>query len=151
MESSQNLEIVGGVTKAVLYPTGTPLPEIGGEEECSAACTVSLTHSGSQYDEVWVAKNSSRVVKHTLTLVTYQDTPQFSAYRMKTALAQGVVADVTLASGAVIRVGEDTSDDGRYALRLKSVTSSSGEKPLDIPTITWVWESVDAKFEMGNY
>ncbi len=144
MESTQDLENVGGVTKVVIYPTGTPLPEIGEEEGCSEACVVAIMEKGSSYSETWLCENSSRVVTHSLSIVTFHDAEICDESQIDNIIRRGITADVTLATGAVIRVGEDDDEDGRYALRLKSVTTLSGSEPLDIPSKTWVWESKDS-------
>ncbi len=136
MESSQNFELVGGITDVVIYPAGAPLPEAVGELTADAL-PIAIAERSSKYSEEWSCRSSSRAIHHTLQYVTTNDQESLSQSEIEAAMLHGVVADVTLASGANIRVGLT------YTLRLKSVSFTSGTEPTDTPQRVWVWECTD--------
>lgn len=125
----------------VIYPAGTPLVEATAdnqEELMEAAWPITIMERTAKYVEEWTCRNSSRAVQHRLTYTTQHGVETLSDGQIDWVMRHGVVADLTLASGAVIRVGGNG-----FSLRLKSVDFSSGSVPLDVPQKIWVWESTD--------
>ncbi len=153
MESTHNYESVGGVTAVVIYPMGTPLPELnkeegteeGTEEDLPSYISyeLELAEEGSEYSEQWLIQGGTMAVKHTLATVTHQDYWPFNMREKEYIMRRGVVADVTLASGLVIRIGDTFIEGAQYALKLTSMVAESGDEPIGIPTKRWVWELVD--------
>ncbi|MFI3328068.1 MAG: hypothetical protein SNH79_03535 [Rikenellaceae bacterium] len=145
MEQYQsNYDLVGGITKVVVHPTGATLPalEEGGAEQ-SSGVRVEIEERGSSYVESREMQDGQYCVRHTLTFVTQHGNGPFTNAQLERALNEGVVADVTLATGATIRVGWSEKHGVEAPLHLQSVAFESGERGVDLPLKKWIWESVD--------
>ncbi len=139
MESENIYGLVGGIANIVLHPATTPLPELGGDE----GMPVALYDRGSSYVEEQILESGLYRVRHTLSFVTKHGDSPFTNPQMLRALRDGVVADVTLASGAQIRVGWSERLGVHAPLRLQQVEFTSGERGTDYPLKKWVWVSED--------
>ncbi len=82
-------------------------------------------------------------MRHTLTFVTQHGNSPFTNAEMERILHEGAVADVTLATGATIRVGWSAKHNLEAPLQLQLVSFESGERGADYPLKRWVWESLD--------
>ncbi len=125
-----------------MHPSSSTLPdELLAETEQSI--TLMLHHEGSLYSEVRSSTNGMYGVQHQLTLVGYHGDEIGDEATMQQALREGVVADVKLNSGAVIRVGWSSKYGVAAPLRLVSSEIITGEKRVDYPLKRWIWESID--------
>ncbi len=135
-----NYSLVGGITQIVLHPTSTPLPELG---TLGDGYQVPLIVGEASYCEVVSRDDEECIVTHTLTFTgEHQDSP-LSSEQFEILVREGAVADVELATGAVIRVGWSTKFGVDYPLRLSKTEFVSGEQRSDYPLKKWVWESCD--------
>ncbi|MFI3289143.1 MAG: hypothetical protein SNH55_04390 [Rikenellaceae bacterium] len=141
MESEQIYNPIGGIAAVVLHPVGTPLPDFG---VCSTSSVeVFLEESGSSYLEEQIVENGECYVRHTLTFTTPHGESPYSTEALKTVLRDGVIADVTLASGLQLRLGWSRIYGTSFPLRLTKIEFSSGENRLTLPSRSWVWVSTD--------
>ncbi len=146
MESKSNFELVGGITRAVVHLATTPLPEIGSSD--GDGVEISLDLGGNYYTErVDLSEGVYRVV-HTLCFSSLPSESPFEATTMSQALAEGIVVDITFASGSTIRVGWSDRYGVEFPLRLESVEFSSGEEVTTYPLHKWTWSSVDKSPKM---
>ncbi|MFI3304174.1 MAG: hypothetical protein SNF68_06010 [Rikenellaceae bacterium] len=141
MESNQYFELVGGITRVVLRLASTPLPELGDED--SSGVDVNLNVGDASYVERQYLDAGQYRVIHTLSFQCEHADAPFSPEQIQRILTCGVVADVTLATGAVIRVGWSERFGVEYPLRLQSLEFSSGGSAVDYPLQSWVWSSTD--------
>ncbi len=142
MESNQSFELVGGIARLVLHPISTPLPEIGVVDESSIE--VSLECGVASYVERQLLESRQYQVLHTLSFQCEHGNSPFTDTQMQRCLIEGVVADVTLGTGATIRVGWSERFEFASPLRLQSVEFASGETKVDYPLRSWVWSSIDS-------
>ncbi len=141
MESNNYFELVGGVTRAVIYPASTSLPELGEESDLGYELTIDL--GSSSYTERLSLESGSRQVLHTFSFETLPRESPFDEKLTNRALREGIVADLTLSSGTIIRVGWSARYGVEFPLRLESADFSSGEAAADYPMQKWVWSSTD--------
>ncbi|MFI3259654.1 MAG: hypothetical protein R3Y16_06115 [Rikenellaceae bacterium] len=138
MESTSNFELVGGVTRVVLYPAKTPLPD-----DAEGGYVVDLSAGGASYTESRLYSAGQYTVRHTLKFSCEHADSPFTAKELAAVARCGVVADITLSTGASLRVGWSERWGVEFALRLISAEFASGEEATDYPLRTWVWESTD--------
>ncbi len=141
MESEQIYNPIGGIAAVVLHPVGTPLPDFG--ESSTSSVEVFLEESGSSYLEEQIVENGQCYVSHTLTFTTPHGEAPYSGEALKRVLRDGVVADVTLASGLQLRLGWSRDYDTSFPLRLTKIEFTSGDNRLALPSQRWVWVSTD--------
>ncbi|MFI3304889.1 MAG: hypothetical protein R3Y68_00065 [Rikenellaceae bacterium] len=142
MESNQSFELVGGITRVVLHLASTPLPDIG--EVGESSFEVTLEAGVASYVERQTLEATLYRVHHTLAFQCEHADSPLDDEQMKLALRDGVVADVTLGTGATIRVGWSERFELAAPLRLQSVEFASGESRVDYPLRSWVWSSIDS-------
>ncbi len=141
MESEQIYNPTGGITRIVLHPVGTPLPDFG---DCSTSgVEVFLEERGSSYVEEQVVENNQYYVRHTLTFCTPHGEGPYNPETLKVAMRDGVVADVTLSSGLMLRLGWSRDYGCDFPLRLTNMEFTSGENQLALPSKRWVWVATD--------
>ncbi len=141
MESEQIYNPTGGITRVVLHPVGTPLPDFG---DCSVSgVEVFLEERGASYLEEQIFEDGQYSVRHTLTFCTPHGEGPYAPEALKIALRDGVVADVTLTSGLQMRLGWSRDFDVALPLRLTNMEFTSGDNALALPSKRWVWQSLD--------
>ncbi len=142
MELKSNYLLAGGIAEVVMHPSSSTLPEavLATTDE---SFSITLHHEGSSYSEVRGSTHGMYSVRHKLTLVGYMGGDMASEAAVQRVLQQGVVADVRLNSGESVRVGWSEKYGVAAPLRLVSSEILTGEKRLDFPLKTWVWESLD--------
>lgn len=133
MESNPEFGLVGGISRVVVLPAKTPLPGEEGEE-------IELHFCGSSYEEKQSWTGDQLLVTHSLTLCT----PLGMSAIIDPLVRGGMVAIVTLSSGAEIIVGYSSRHGVDAPLRLTRTELSSGEKRLDYPLKSWFLESQDS-------
>ena len=143
METTPKSRLVGGIAKVILHHSSDSLHtvEVGSESEGSVA--IQLAVGGSSYLEERVCEQCGTGVKHTLTLaIRYECTP-YDEPTLQRVIRDGVVADVTLATGDQIRVGWSERYRSSLPLRLTSANYESGKRLSDCPSRIWVLSSLD--------
>ncbi|MFI3270163.1 MAG: hypothetical protein SNG14_07600 [Rikenellaceae bacterium] len=142
MELRSSNQLTGGIAEVVMHPTPSTLPdELLTKTDDSLS--LSLHHEGSTYSEVRSCTNGMYSVRHQLTVVGYLGEGLDSEAAVQQLLKGGVIADVRLNSGAVIRVGWSVKYGSAAPLRLITSETATGEKRLDYPLKRWVLESTD--------
>lgn len=106
---------------------------------------VELTDYASHYEESLSADNGLVSVHHTLTLVAERQNaaPWMEAEFLRRCAAEGVVAKLWLATGEQLTVGCCKRMDLEQALRLRSLTCSTGTRPRQRPCVELVLECCD--------
>ncbi len=129
---------MGGITQVVMHPIGANLQSLEDSE-----MPVMLEERGSSYRESHELREGQYCVRHRLTFVTQHGNGPFTNAQLERALHEGIIADVTLATGATIRVGWSEKHNFEAPLFLQSVEFESGERGADFPLKKWIWESLD--------
>ncbi len=150
MEPKSNFNVVGGITAVVLYPTSASLPDEPTTtiDEDSEGVVVAVDCGASSYTESVTSDGSfstpnNFLVHHRLELQTLAGEEPLCDPLSQTSFKEGVVLDVTLASGATIRIGYSERHGGDYPARLTSSKFDSGDNALAYPLRTMVFESTD--------
>ncbi len=141
MESNNDFKLAGGITRVVIYPATTPLPELG--EESNEGLELTLDLGTSSYTEQVTIESACRKVLHTLSFETLPHEMPLDEALMQRIIREGIIADIWLASGGSIRVGWSSRYGAEFPLRLQSSNFSSGESALNYPLQRWVWSSSD--------
>lgn len=141
MESNQSYELVGGVARVVMHPASTPLPEIG---ECGeTSVEIPLDVGVASYIERQELVSGQYRVLHKLSFQFEHGESPFTKELTSQLLTKGAIADVTLGTGATIRVGWSSRYEASAPLRLQNMEFTSGERKVDYPLKSWVWCSTD--------
>lgn len=150
---TSNYKPVGGVERAILYPAEAVQTAIFSSEGCCAtlvgeALEVPLLDDASSYDEVVECRNGIAKIAHRLNLVADRGKaePWLDADFLERASIEGVVAVVELADGRRVLVGYSLRFGSEQPLRLQGLTSASGSKLLDTPTVALQLVSHDTEF-----
>ena len=126
---------VGGLLRAELFA----LEGLSSAEDMvsGAGVEVSLMDDGSSYEELHSAEGLPVSVQHTLTLCSQQRdaSPWLDKEFLRRVAVEGVVAEITFASGFEILVGWSERFAVEQALRLKSLNVISGKRPTDLPRV----------------
>ena len=150
---------VGGVESVVLYPADAVQTALFSSEGCSATLLgedleVALLDDGSYYEERAESDEGITKIAHRLHLVADRGEAEawLDADFVERASIEGVVAVVPLADGRRLLVGYSSHFGSEQPLRLTLLTSSSGSKLHDNPTVTLQLVSYDTEFscEMFN-
>ncbi len=111
------------------------LPECGVE--------VSLLEDRSTYSESSTFIGDYCFVKHTLKVITPID--YALPKELMGGLNLGFIAQLKMNSKAQVNIGWSAVAASDRALRLKSCTTQSGEKPASRGYKEWVFESIDSQ------
>ena len=133
MSENNAFKPVGGVVAAELFTLDKVTS--AGEIIPGSGVAVELADYASHYEESLSAENGLVSVQHTLTLVADRQNaaPWMEAEFIRHCAQQGVVAMVWLATGEVLTVGRCERMGLEQALRLGSLTCSSGVRPRQRP------------------
>lgn len=134
---------IGGITAAELFTVGD---RVGVEELVAGqGVAVELVDDGSKYEEEASAENSLVSVHHTLTLCS--DRPLAAAWFeddfLLRAAVEGLAARVVMSTGEQLTLGWSSRFGFEQALRLKSLTFSSGSYPNDSPRVVLTLTACD--------
>ena len=136
---------IGGVLVARLYTLGTAtsLEEVLQGE----AVEVELEDDGSLYEEKICSVEGLVSVQHTLTLCSdhHRAAAWFGDDFLARCAAEGVVAEVRLATDEHIVVGWSERFALEQALRLESLDFRSGTRPNDSPQVRLTLVSKDTR------
>ncbi len=136
---------IGGVLAARLYTLGTAtsLEEVLQGE----AVEVELEDDGSLYEEKICSVEGLVSVQHTLTLCSdhHRAAAWFGDDFLARCAAEGVVAEVRLATDEHIVVGWSERFALEQALRLESLDFRSGTRPNDSPQVRLTLVSKDTR------
>ncbi len=134
---------IGGVTSAELFSVGD---KVGAEELVAGqGVAVGLVDDGSKYEELLSANATPVSVQHTLTLCSDRQLAAEwfdEAFLQRTAL-EGVAARITLATGEELLLGYSERFGFEQALRLKSLSFNSGDRPNNSPKVVLTLVSED--------
>ena len=126
---------VGGLVRAELFHSS----QVDSVEQLrwGGGVEVGLVDDASSYTEQFSADNRQVSVLHTLTLCSQQRdaSPWLDKEFLRRVAVEGVVAEITLASGCEILVGWSERFAVEQALRLKSLNVISGKRPTDLPRV----------------
>lgn len=145
---------VGGVESVTLYPANAVVAALFSSEGCEVTLSmvtptkIELLDDRSFYEELSECKNGATKVTHTLHLEA--DRLLASEWLDSTFLercsTEGMMAIVSLCDGRRILVGYSSQFGNEQPLRLKALTSSSGSRLHDTPTVTLQLVSHDTEF-----
>ncbi len=139
---------IGGITAAELFAVGD---KVGAEELIAGqGVAVALVDDGSKYEEVASADAAPVSVQHTLTLCSDRTLAAewFDEEFLQRAAIEGLAARVTLATGEQVMLGWSERFGFEQALRLKSLTFSSGSSPNDSPRVVLTLVAYDTRSAM---
>ena len=144
---------VGGVERVVLYPANAVHRAIFSSEGCRAtllgeALEVELLDDASSFEEVVECHNGTSKIEHRLNLVADRGDAEdwMDADFLERAAIEGVVAVVELSDGRSLLVGYSSRFGCEQPLRLRELSSASGSKLHDTPTVTLQLVSCDTEF-----
>ena len=136
---------IGGIHSARLYTLGsaTSLEEV----LLGEAVEVELEDDGSLYEEKICSVEGLVSVQHTLTLCSdhHRAAAWFGGDFLARCAAEGVVAEVWLATDEHIVVGWSERFALEQALRLESLDFRSGTRPNDSPQVRLTLVSKDTR------
>ena len=136
---------VGGLLRAELFA----LEGLSSAEDMvsGAGVEVSLMDDGSSYEELHSAEGLPVSVQHTLTLCSdhHRAAAWFGDDFLARCAAEGVVAEVRLATDEHIVVGWSERFALEQALRLESLDFRSGTRPNDSPQVRLTLVSKDTR------
>lgn len=134
---------VGGLLRAELFA----LEGLSSAEDMvsGAGVEVSLMDDGSSYEELHSAEGLPVSVQHTLTLCSDRQLAAawFDEGFLQHAATEGLAARVSLATGEVLLLGYSERFGFEQALRLKSLSFSSGSSPNDSPRVVLTLAACD--------
>lgn len=134
---------IGGITAAELFTVGD---KVGAEELIAGqGVAVALVDDGSKYEEVASADATPVSVQHTLTLCSDRQLAAawFDKGFLQHAATEGLAARVSLATGEELLLGYSERFGFEQALRLKSLSFSSGSSPNDSPRVVLTLAACD--------
>ncbi len=143
METNPNNRLVGGIAKVILHHPFESLSEVEVGDESVGSVTPQLILSSCSYLEERLCEDCGSGVKHTLTLAIQHECPPYGDSTFQDVIRDGVVADITLATGEVIRVGWSERYGVSSPMRLESVNYESGKLLSDNPSRVWMLSSID--------
>ena len=150
---ASNYKPVGGVESCALYPAEAVQTALFSSEGCQATLSgmpvaVMLLDDASHYEEVVESCDGITKISHRLSLVADRGdaAPWLDVDFLERASIEGLVAVVGLANGRSMLVGYSLRFGSEQPLRLQSMTSTSGSKLHDTPTVTLLLTSCDTEF-----
>lgn len=150
---ASNYKPVGGVESCALYPAEAVQTALFSSEGCQATLSgmpvaVMLLDDASHYEEVVESCDGITKISHRLSLVADRGdaAPWLDVDFLERASIEGLVAVVGLANGRSVLVGYSLHFGSEQPLRLQSMTSTSGSKLHDTPTVTLFLTSCDTEF-----
>ena len=150
---ASNYKPVGGVESCALYPAEAVQTALFSSEGCQATLSgmpvaVMLLDDASHYEEVVESCDGITKISHRLSLVADRGdaAPWLDVDFLERASIEGLVAVVGLANGCSVLVGYSLHFGSEQPLRLQSMTSTSGSKLHDTPTVTLFLTSCDTEF-----
>lgn len=150
---ASNYKPVGGVESCSLYPAEAVQTALFSSEGCQATLSgkpveVMLLDDASHYEEVVESRDGVTKISHRLTLVAERGDaePWLDIDFVERASIEGLVAVVGLADGRSVLVGHSLHFGSEQPLRLQTMTSASGSKLHEIPTVTLLLTSCDTEF-----
>ena len=150
---ASNYKPVGGVESCALYPAEAVQTALFSSEGCQATLSgmpvaVMLLDDASHYEEVVESCDGITKISHRLSLVADRGdaAPWLDVDFLERASIEGLVAVVGLANGCSVLVGYSLRFGNEQPLRLQSMTSASGSKLHDTPTVTLLLTSCDTEF-----
>ena len=144
MGAASNYKPVGGVESVTLYPANA----VESALFSSDGCEVDLLDDLSQYEECAECNDGVACVSHRLSIVAdRRDASDWLTIEfLEQVLYEGLVAVVSLCDGRRLLVGYSAQFTTEQPLRLESLTSSSGSRLHDTPTVTLRLVSYDTEF-----
>lgn len=145
---------VGGVESVALYPTDAVAVALFSSDGCeitlssASPVAVELLDDLSHYEEQAERRGGTTKICHRLTLVADREvaaewcTPEF----MERCAIEGIVAIISLCDGRRLLAGYSSQFGDEQPLRIEQLTSSSGERLQDMPTVTLQLVSHDTEF-----
>lgn len=150
MSANEFYKPVGGILAAELFLTR----DLSSIEDLATAqpIAVELVDDGSLYEEHFTQENGLVSVSHTLTLRSNRVLAEewFSVELMQILAVEGAVARVQMATGEQITIGYSPRMGFNQALRLESLSFSSGEKPCSSPCVELKLHSRDLCSALSN-
>ena len=144
---------VGGVERVVLYPANAVHRAIFSSEGCRVTLSgesleVELLDDASYYEERVESCDGVTKISHHLYLVADRGEakPWLNADFLERASIDGLVAVVQLANSSSLLVGHSVHFGSEQPLRLQSLTSASGSKLHETPTVSLQLTSCDTEF-----
>ena len=133
MSENRVYKPLGGIVAAELFTLDVLRAE--GSINAGSGISVELADYASHYEESLSSESGLVSVAHTLTLVAERQNaaPWMDAEFLRRCAAEGVVAKVWLASGEELTVGCCRRMGLEQALRLESLSCSSGVRPRQRP------------------
>lgn len=143
MATNSKFKPIGGIASAELFLV-KDLKSLN-DMSTKEGIEVELSDYASHYDESFRADNGLVSVKHTLTLVAAREDASawIDADFLRHCAADGVVAKVTLSTGEKLTIGWSKKMLFEQALRLQSLTCSTGTRPKHRPRIELVLSCCD--------
>ncbi len=143
MATNNKIKPIGGIISAELFLVNglKSINDLATQEGIKA----DLSDYASHYDESFMTDNGLVSVQHTLTLVAAREDAKawIDAEFLRNCAADGVVAKITLSTGEKLTVGWSKKMQFEQALRLKSLTCSTGTRPKHRPRIELVLSCCD--------
>ena len=144
MAPAKGYKAVGGVESVALYPTQAVVAALFSSEGCEVEWSgespikVTLMDDASRYEECSECKNGIHTVAHLLHLVAERgDADKWLTNDfVEQASLEGFVGVVSLCNGHRLLVGYSAEFKDEQPLRLESLTSSSGSRLAETPTVT---------------
>ena len=144
---------VGGVESVALYPTDAVVVALFSSEGCEISLSsepieVELLDDLSHYEEQAERRCGTTKISHRLNLVADRKeaaewcAPEF----LERCAIEGVIAVIALCDGRRLLAGYSAQFGNEQPLRIEQLTSSSGERLQDMPTVTLQLVSHDTEF-----
>lgn len=154
MGAASNYKPVGGVESVTLYPANAVESALFSSDGCEVELSdefsleIDLLDDLSQYEECAECNDGVTCVSHRLSIVAdRRDASDWLTIEfLEQVLYEGLVAVVSLCDGRRLLVGYSAQFTTEQPLRLEALTSSSGSRLHDTPTVTLRLVSYDTEF-----
>ncbi len=150
MATNNTFKPIGGIVAAELFLVNGLKSR--NDMSKTEGIKVNLSDYASHYDESFLSDNGLVSVNHTLTLVAAREDAKawIDAEFLRNCAADGVAAKVTLSTGEKLTIGWSEKMQFEQALRLKSLTCSTGTRPKHRPRIELVLSCCDVCSAYNN-
>ncbi len=143
MATNNKFKPIGGIISAELFLVNglKSINDLATQE----GIKVDLSDYASHYDESFMTDNGLVSVQHTLTLVAAREDAKawIDAEFLRNCAADGVAAKIILSTGEKLTIGWSKKMRFEQALRLKSLTCSTGTRPKHRPRIELILSCCD--------
>ena len=150
---SSNYKPIGGVESVALYPADAVAVALFSSNGCEVTLSarpieVELLDDKSLYEEQSESKNGATKVTHRLHIVADRVVASewLTEEFLERCSIEGVIAVVSLCDGRRLLAGYSAQFCNEQPMRLEHLTSSSGHKLQDKPTVALQLISHDTEF-----